>query len=290
MDHRPRLLTVERKNLLSMMAQRNQVRGRTVEWCAPQYRPSRRISHVQFSVQGEETMISHRRAAIIVGVLYIIGTVAGVLSVATAGTILNDSAYLTKISENKDQFVLGALSVLTMGLALAMVSVVIFPILKQENEVLAVGYVLFRGGLETVTYIASVIVWFMLLALSQQFVKAGAPEASYFQTWGAALNTVSDWVAELISIVFPLSALMLYYVLYRSKLIPRWLSGWGLLALIPYFAATFLAMFDVITLAGGTEDLLRMPLALQEMVMAVWLIAKGFNLHAVAPLPSASVK
>jgi hypothetical protein len=227
-------------------------------------------------------MISHRKAAIIVGVLYIIGTVAGVLSVAAAGTILNDSAYLTKISENKDQFVLGALSVLTMGLALAMVSVVIFPILKQENEVLAIGYVLFRGGLETVTYIASVIVWFMLLALSQQFVKAGAPEAAYYQTWGAALNNVSDWVAELISIVFPLSALMLYYVLYRSKLIPRWLSGWGLLALIPYFAATFLAMFDVITMASGTEDALRMPLALQEMVMAVWLIAKGFNLRPQA--------
>jgi len=230
-------------------------------------------------------MLSQRKAATLVGVLYIVGTVAGVLSVATAGTILSDSAYLTKISDNRDQFVVGALAVLTMGLALAMVSVVIYPVLKQQNEVLAVGYVLFRGALETATYIATVIVWFMLLALSQQFVNAGAPEASYYQTLGASLSDVGDWVGELISIVFPLSALMLYDVFYRSRLIPRWISGWGLLALIPYFAATFLALFDVITPAGGTEDALRMPLALQEMVMAVWLIARGFNPH---PAPQAA--
>ncbi len=222
-------------------------------------------------------MISHRRIATLVGVLYIIGTVAGVLSVVTAGSILDDSAYLTKISENRDRFVLGALFVLTMGLALAMVSVVIFPILKKQHEILAVGYVVFRGALETATYLASVIIWLMLLALSQHFVEAGAPGASYFQTLGASLKDVNEWVGELIAIVFPLSALMLYYVLYRSRLIPRWLSGWGLLALIPYFAATFLALFDVIEPAGGSDVAMKMPMALQEMVMAVWLIAKGFN-------------
>lgn len=222
-------------------------------------------------------MISHRRIAILVGVLYIIGTVAGVLSVVTAGSILDDSAYLTEISENRDRFVSGALFLLTMGLALAMVSVVIFPILKKQNEILAVGYVVFRGALETATYLASVIIWLMLLALSQHFVKAGAPDASYFQTLGASLKDVNEWVGELIAIVFPLSALMLYYVLYRSRLIPRWLSGWGLLALIPYFAATFLALFDIIEPAGGSDVAMKMPLALQEMVMAVWLIAKGFD-------------
>jgi len=227
-------------------------------------------------------MISHRRIAILVGVLYIIGTVAGILSVVTAGSILDDSAYLTEISENRDRFVLGALFVLTMGLALAMVSVVIFPVLKEQNEILAIGYVVFRGALETATYLAFVIIWLILLALSQQFVKANAPDASYLQTLSASLKDVNDWVGELTSIVFPLSALMLYYVLYRSRLIPRWVSGWGLLALIPYFAATFLALFDAIEPAGGSEVAMRMPLALQEMVMAVWLIAKGFNPSVVS--------
>ncbi len=81
-------------------------------------------------------------------------------------------------------------------------------------------------------------------------------------------------LSELIAIVFPLSALILYYVLYRSRLIPRWISGWGLLALIPYCAAAFLALFDVIEPAGGSGDALKMPWACKEMVMALWLIAK----------------
>lgn len=226
--------------------------------------------------------MSHRRIATLVGVLYIIGTVAGALSLAAAGSILDDSAYLTEISANRDRFVLGALFVLAMGLALAMVSVVIFPILKKQNEILAVGYVVFRGALETATYLASVIIWLMLLALSQHFVKAGAPDVSYFQTLGASLKDVNDWVGELIAIVFPLSALMLYYVLYRSRLIPRWISGWGLLALIPYCAAAFLALFDVIEPAGGSSVAMKMPMALQEMVMAIWLIAKGFDPSVVS--------
>jgi Domain of unknown function (DUF4386) len=228
-------------------------------------------------------MISHRRIATLVGVLFIIGTVAGVLSVVTAGSILDGSDYLTEIAANKDRLVTGALFVLTMGLSLAMVSVVIYPVLKKENEILALGYVVFRGALETVTYMALVIVWLFLLTISQQYVKAGAPaDISYYQTLGVSLQDASDWISELTQIVFPLGALMLYYVLYRAKLIPRWVSGWGLIALIPYLASTFLAMFDIIEPMGGTESVMRMPLALQEMVMAVWLIAKGFNPSALA--------
>jgi len=228
-------------------------------------------------------MITHRRIATLVGMLFIVGTVAGVLSVVTTDSILNDSDYLTKISENRDQFVLGALFVLTMGLSLAMMAIVIYPVLKQENEILALSFVVFRGALETFTYMAFVIVWLFLLAVSQDYVNAGAPvDAAHYHTVGTSLLDVNDWIGELTQIVFPLGALILYYVLYRARLIPRWISGWGLLSLIPYFAATFLALFDVIEPAGGTESAMRMPLAFQEMVMALWLIAKGFNTSAVA--------
>src|SRR6186997_1042058 len=86
-----------------------------------------------------------RKTAIIVGVLYIIGTVAGVLSLVFAGPILNGPDYLIKISANENQIIMGALFVITMGLALAMIPAVMFPILKKHHEGLAVGYVVFRG-------------------------------------------------------------------------------------------------------------------------------------------------
>ena len=86
---------------------------------------------------------TNRKTAIIVGVLYIIGTVAGILSLASTGPILEGSDYLTQVFTNPNQLVKGALLVLTMGLALAMIPMMMFPVLKRYNEALAVGYVVF---------------------------------------------------------------------------------------------------------------------------------------------------
>src|SRR4030042_6416838 len=110
-------------------------------------------------------MNTYRKTAIIVGVLYIIGTVAGVLSVVVTGPILGASDYLGKVAANANQLTIGALLVLLMGLPLAMVPVMLFPIFRKINEVLAVGYLVFRGALETVSYIALVSLWLLLIVL-----------------------------------------------------------------------------------------------------------------------------
>ena len=222
-------------------------------------------------------MNTYRKTAIIVGVLYIIGTVAGVLSVVVTGPILGASDYLAKVAANANQLTTGALLVLLMGLALAMVPVMLFPIFRKINEVLAVGYVVFRGALETVTYIASVITWLFLLIVGREYVAAGAPDASYFQTLGALLRDGHDAITTILIIVFSLGALMLYYVLYQSKLIPRWISGWGVFAILLHLATGFLIMFHLQTAFSTINMVMNLPIGLQEMVMAVWLIVKGFN-------------
>ena len=226
-------------------------------------------------------MDTNRKTAIIVGVLFIIGTVAGILSVVFTGSILGDPDYLIKISANENQIIIGALFVLIMGLALAMVPVVMFPIFKKQNEVLALGYVVFRGALETVIYIPTVISWLFLIIVSQEYLKAGAPAASYFQTLGTLLIGVYDQIHPIGGIVFSLGALMFYFLFYQSKLIPRWLSGWGLIAAILGLGAGLAGMFGL-TSSLSTIDVLALPIFLQEMVMAVWLIVKGFNSPAIA--------
>jgi hypothetical protein len=220
-------------------------------------------------------MSSNRKTATIVGVLYIIGTVAGILSLVVLGNTLSDSSYLVKVSENQNQIVTASLLVLTMGFSLAMMSVVLFPILKKHNEALALGVVLFRGALEAVMYIAAVICWLLLLTVSQEYVQAGTPDASHFQTLGAVLLKASDQIGSILNIVFSLGALMIYYLFHQSKLIPRWISVWGLIGAVLYLASGLSAMFSV------DLGFLMAPLALQEMVMAVWLIVKGFNPSAV---------
>jgi hypothetical protein len=232
-------------------------------------------------------MNTNRKTAIIVGVLFIIGTVAGILSVVFYGPILNGPDYLIKVSANENQIIIGALFVLTMGFALAMVPVMMFPIFKKHNEALALGYVVFRGALETVTYIALVISRLLLILVSQEYIAAGTPDASYFQTLGALLLKGHDSINTILIIVFGLGALMLYYLFYQSKLIPRWISGWGFFAIILHLATGFLIIFHLQSPFSTINTVMNLPILLQEMVMAVWLIVKGFNPPAIA---SGSVK
>ena len=232
-------------------------------------------------------MDTNRKTAIIVGVLFIIGTVAGILSVVFYGPILNGPDYLIKVSANENQIIIGALFVLTMGFALAMVPVMMFPIFKKHNEALALGYVVFRGALETFTYIALVISRLLLILVSQEYVAAGTPDASYFQTLGALLLKGHDSINTILIIVFGLGALMLYYLFYQSKLIPRWISGWGFFAIILHLATGFLIIFHLQSPFSTINTVMNLPILLQEMVMAVWLIVKGFNPPAIA---SGSVK
>lgn len=213
----------------------------------------------------------NKKTARIVGVLFIIGTAAGVLSALFAGTILDDPDYLIKFSENRNQVIMGVLFVLTMGIALAMVPVILFPILKKYNEVLALGAVVFRGVLEALTYMGIAISWLLLLSLSQEYVKAGVAEVSNLQSMGTLLLDLGNWFVQMTSIVFSIGALMIYYLFYQSKLIPRWLSIWGLIGAMLYLANPILFMFSF------DIGILMMPLALQEMFMAIWLIVKGFN-------------
>jgi hypothetical protein len=227
---------------------------------------------------------THRKTAVIVGVLYIIGTVSGILSVVFSTSILNGADFLSKISANENQFVIAALFVLLMGLALALVPVVLFPILKKQNEALALGYVVFRGALETVAYIALVITWLFLIIIGQEYVKAGALAAPYFQALGVLFLKGNDSISTILIIIFCLGALMLYYLLYRSKLIPRWISVWGFIAITLHQATGFLIIFQLMSPFSTINLVTNFPIFLQEMVMAVWLIVKGFNPSAIAAL------
>jgi len=231
-------------------------------------------------------MNTNRKTAVTVGVLYIIGTVMGVLSVILTGSILDDPNYLVKVSENQGQIVIAALFVLTMCLSLAMIPAVIFPVLRRHHQVLAVGYVVFRGALETMAGIATVISWLFLLVLSREYVAAGAPAASGYQALGALLLKGGDPLGAVAGIIFCLGALMLYYVFYRSQLIPRWISVWGFIAIALNLSTCILILFGLQSSFSTINTLMNFPIFLQEMVMAVWLITRGFNASVVARQPA----
>jgi hypothetical protein len=231
-------------------------------------------------------MSTQRKTAIIVGILFIIGTVGGSLSVVLTQSTLEDPDYLSKIVANANQIVLATLLWLTMGLALAMVPVMLYPVLRRYNHVLALGYVVFRGALEPILYILMAASRLLLILASQEYVAARAPDAPYFRALGALLLEGHDAINPMLIIVFSLGALMLYYMFYQSKLVPRWISVWGFVAILMHLSTAFLILFGLVSPDDMTTlMMINFPIFLQEMVMAVWLIVKGFNPAALPQRP-----
>ena len=226
-------------------------------------------------------MNSNRKTAIIVGVLFITSTVTGILSIVFLGSILDTSDYLIKVSENENQVIIGALLELIMAAAFVGIPVMLFPILKKHNKSIALGYVVARI-FEAVLVVVGVISLLSLLTLSQEYGQAGAPDASFFQTLGTLSLAVRDWTHLLGPMIFAsLGALMFNYLLYISKLIPRFISVWGLIGATLFLAAGLLGMFGIGSFST-ISNILVLPHALQEMFLAVWLIVKGFNSSAIA--------
>ena len=220
-------------------------------------------------------MDSNRKTAIIVGVLFIIATVATLLSGLFFGSIY-DPDYLTAVSANENQVLIAVLFMLTASASIVGIPIALFPILKKHNESLALGYVVTRI-FEALFFVVSTIGLLVILSLSHEFVNAAAPVASYFETSGALLLGVFDWSGILLDIPFALSAVMLNYVYYSSKLIPRWLSGWG------FIGGALMLVGGVIGMFGVTEAIyLAALIGIQEMVLAGWLIIKGFNSSAIS--------
>ena len=131
-------------------------------------------------------------------------------------------------------------------------------------------------------YIIGVVGLLSLLTLSQEYVTAGASNASLFQISGTLLLAVKTWAGQLGVIAFTMGGMMYYYVFYQSKLVPRWLSGWGFLGAALSLAAALLAIFGQIIPFSTVFILFKLPILVQEMVLAVWLIVKGFNPSAIA--------
>lgn len=215
------------------------------------------------------------------GVLFIIATVLNVLGTSFSTPFLDAPDYLIKISANENQVIIGGLLLLFSAFASAGIAIWLYPILKKHHEALALASVGFRV-MEGMLYIVAVVGLLSLLTLSQEYVAAGASNASLFQISGTLLLAVRKWAGELAVIAFTMGILMYYYVLYQSKLVPRSISGWGFLGAALSLAAALLTISGQITPFSTVFILLQLPIALQEYVLAVWLIVKGFNPVAIA--------
>jgi Domain of unknown function (DUF4386) len=229
-------------------------------------------------------MNTNRTNAAVVGVLFILGTVPALLALPLYGNTLNAPDHLTAISTNEGQMLIVTAVKFIMGVACAGIGLALYPILKKYNEGLAFGAAGFRV-IEGVVDVVGALLLVALLALSQEFVNAGAPESSYFQTADVLINAGIGWMTNVAMLLtFGIGALMYYVVFYQFRLVPRWISVWGLIGITLTIIGALLVMFHLIPPVGTIQIILNLPILPQEMVLAVWLISKGIHPPAVASL------
>jgi hypothetical protein len=221
-------------------------------------------------------MNAHRRTATVVGVLFILALVPFLIGQALYEPILSSPDYLDKVYADRVAVVVGILLEFASALAIILIPVVFFPVLRKHSEVLALAYVSFRL-FEAVLLGVAQIFKLSLVNLGQRYLGSSGVDASYLQNMGSSLQSVIYWVDHdglIYLVVFVTGTLVLNAALYRSRLIPRWLSIWGLAAAVAVLAGSVMATFDLFLVLAMV---LVIPIGLQEQVMAVWLIVKGFN-------------
>jgi len=142
------------------------------------------------------------------------------------------------------------------------------------------GMLLFRGAMEGAYYIIATIGFLVLLVIGNEYASAGA-NSTALQSMGNVIYKSQDLLGPIGAILFLLGAICIYVSFYRTRLIPRWISVWGLVGVVPSMTYALLHLFGI---DNGIGFYLQMILAPQEMIMAFWLIIKGFNSDALKKL------
>ena len=223
-----------------------------------------------------------RTSALMTGTLLLLGVVTALVSSSLAGTLLDAPIDSLAIASHQSQLLAAVLIQFLSAAVSAGIAVALYPAIREHSRGLALGAVAFRT-FEAVFYAISAAAMLGLMALARGPASVPTYVAS-MSTILSVLRNSSNFVFGVLA--FSIGAAMYYLVLYRSKLIPRWLSAWGLAAIVPLVVAALLAFFAGGSFAiAGNAQLMAAPIALQEIVLGVWLMAKGFD-----SAPSTSVR
>jgi hypothetical protein len=217
------------------------------------------------------------------GLLFIAATATSLIATAFLGSILKGPNFLATVALHQNRLLAAALFQLLAAFTSAAIAVTLYPVLRQHAAATALGSVAFRL-IEGVFYTLSAVATLILVSLSGQLVAGGSAHAS-----ADLVRDLRDSAGCVGVLAFCTGATLYYLIFYRSQLIPRWLSVWGLAGTVLCLTAGLLVLFQSIAVLSGTQIVLSLPIGVQEMVLAVWLIVKGFSPKAEAKPPAPTV-
>jgi len=219
-------------------------------------------------------MNSDKYAPRLLGAAFLFVLVASLTSgVLDDQTLLSGSIsdYFVNISNNLMQMRISILVELLTSVGIVVLAVLLFVVLNTQNKIIAL-VALGCWLAEAITLAVSKIGSFALIPLSLEYVKAGAPDAAYFQTLGALFRGVDTWGYDIHMWFFGLGGILWYSLFYRSRYIPRVLAVWGIGAVSVGWVGIVLGWLDV-----RVNFLFFLQIALFELTLGLWLVVKGIR-------------
>jgi hypothetical protein len=210
-----------------------------------------------------------RRTASIAGGLLIVGVLTSLLGTAVLGDLLSGADVLADVAAHEGRVTAAIVLQLLTAVGAAGIAIAFYPVVRRHSPGLAVGAVAFRTA-EAVFYALSALALVALLAQA----RSGGTGADVV----LALRDASNYVVGVI--LFGIAATMYYAVLHRARLLPRFLTVWGFAGVALIVATALVTLLDGSPYAiEGTLAVLAVPIAVQEVVLGVWLLVKGFRSH-----------
>src|SRR5436305_8391071 len=218
---------------------------------------------------------TYRRTAVLVGALFLISTATFIYSNVLMTPILGSHNLLAAVADHAQLMITATLIALIEGTATAGLAVALYPILKRQHPALALGYAGMR-----IAELAIAVVGFGLGGLLLVTLSATATNGANSETLGTLLVALRPWTLMLVYLYTAIGGLMLSYMLLRTRLVPRGLSVLGLIGYAALLGASVLDMLGLIDLVAGPGLVWLVPGGLFELLLPIWLFARGFNVTA----------
>jgi hypothetical protein len=216
--------------------------------------------------------------AIITGCFFIAATVFAIIGLKLYDPLLTTTDYLDLGAANASQIVSGAISELILVVANCGTAIMLYPYLKLYNQRLAHGYYTFRV-MEAVCILIGLVSVLALLTLSQSYTSTANPDTTVYNAIGTVAKAFHDWTFILgPKFLLGINTLIYSYVFYRTELVPKKLSLLGITGACLVFINSLFTLFGEISSFSLVDILSVFPVAIYEMILAVWLIVNGFNM------------
>jgi hypothetical protein len=235
---------------------------------------------------------SGRKTAVTAGAFFIIAAVTAVIGLALYGPVLHDPHYVLRAAGGDGRVLAGAICEVLLVISVIGTAVTLYPVVRREHEGLALGYVAGRT-VEAVVIVTGIISLLSVVTLRQDLAGTPGADPGALVTVSRALVAVHDWTFLIgPGQVIGLNTLLLAALMYRSRLVPRAIAVIGLVGGPLIFLSSFGVLLGAYPQLSPAGSLPAVPVAVWEMSLAVWMIARGFRSpasvpRAVSPRPAA---